>query len=90
MDDATNAAEPELMASRDPELKYYHGTILAYCGETRVAFNLLNAAVAQKYCAYEALDEDPLLAKIRSAPEFSKLRDEAHQCQKEFLDKRKK
>lgn len=90
MDEVTKAAEPELMALRDPELKYYHGAILAYCGETQVAFNLLNAAVAQKYCAYEALDEDPLLAKIRSAPEFSKLRDEAHQCQKEFLDRRKK
>ena len=90
MDEATQAAEPELMAARDPEMKYYQGAILAYCGETQVAFNLLNAAVAQKYCAYEALDEDPLLAKIRSAPEFSKLRDEAHHCQKEFLDRRKK
>ena len=90
MDEETRAAEPELMALRDPELKYYHGAILAYCGETQVAFNLLNAAVAQKYCAYEALDEDPLLAKIRSAPEFSKLRDDAHQCQKDFLDRRKK
>jgi len=90
MDQAARTAEPELMALRDPELKYYHGAILAYCGEPQIAFNLLNAAVAQKYCAYEALDEDPLLAKIRSNPEFSKLRDEAHACQKEFLDRRKK
>ena len=90
MPDAARAAESELMALRDPEMKYYQGAILAYCGQPQIAFNLLNAAVAQKYCAYEALDEDPLLARIRSAPEFAALRNEAHSCQKDFLDRRGK
>lgn len=88
--DAARSAEPTLMALRDPELKYYQGAILAYCGQPQIALNLLNAAVAQKYCAYEALDEDPLLAKIRGTPEFERLRSEAHSCQKDFLDRRGK
>jgi hypothetical protein len=90
MAEAARAAEPDLMASRDPEMKYYQGAILVYCGQSQIALNLLNAAVSQKYCAYEALDEDPLIAKLRGTPEFDRLRSEAHTCQKDFLDRRGK
>jgi len=33
------------------------------------------------YCAYETLQTDPLLVKVRRTPEFSELQSAAKQCQ---------
>jgi len=66
----------------DPELAYYEGTILAYCGRKDAAFHLLNAAIQENYCAYSQLHSDPLLAKLRLVPEFNQLINAAQECQK--------
>ncbi len=74
-------AEPDLLAVRDPELKYYQAAILAHCGRSELALRLLRIAIEQNYCAREALDSDPLLARLRPLPEFGNLRNEAQRCQ---------
>ena len=81
---------PELMAERDPEMKYYQGSLLAWCGQRDAALGLLRSAVDQNYCATAALDSDPLLAKLRSVPEFGELRRASSECQRKFLAARQK
>jgi TolB-like protein/predicted Ser/Thr protein kinase len=65
----------------DPELSYYQGSILAYCGKKEAALHMLQTAVESNYCAYSNLLEDPLLAKLRSDPKFDEVLTAAHQCQ---------
>jgi len=83
-------AGPALMAERDPEMKYYQGSLLAWCGQRDAALGLLRSAVDQNYCATAALDSDPLLAKLRGAPEFGELRRASADCQQKFLAARQK
>jgi hypothetical protein len=75
------SAEPELLALRDGESKYYQAAILAHCGRSELAVQLLRSAIEQNYCAREALESDPLLARLRQAPQFQNLRHEAKRCQ---------
>ncbi|MGO9647199.1 MAG: protein kinase domain-containing protein [Terriglobales bacterium] len=65
----------------DPELSYYQGSILAYCGKKEAALHMLQTAVESNYCAYSNLLDDPLLAKLRSDPKFDEILTAAHQCQ---------
>jgi TolB-like protein/predicted Ser/Thr protein kinase len=65
----------------DPELSYYQGAILAYCGKKEAALHMLQTAVESNYCAYSNLLDDPLLAKLRSDPKFDEVLTAAHQCQ---------
>jgi TolB-like protein/cytochrome c-type biogenesis protein CcmH/NrfG len=81
----TRSAEGALLALRDPEFRYYHGAILAWCGQTQTAAKLIQSAIDNHYCAYAALHSDPLLAKLRAAPEFAALDASAHACQEKFL-----
>jgi len=74
-----------LLALRDPELMYYHGSLMAFCGDKDLAVRLLHSTIKNNYCAVSALDFDPLLAKLRGAPEFAELRVSANECQKKFL-----
>jgi TolB-like protein/predicted Ser/Thr protein kinase len=74
------SAEPVLLGLRDPELKYYHATVLSYCGQKDLALELLRSSIAQNYCATEALDKDPLLERLRGEPAFSELKTAAHRC----------
>src|SRR5262249_35925606 len=71
--------------SSDPETNYFAATHLAYCGETAAAIDLLAKAVAGHYCAVPAMDEDPLLASVRAAPQFASLRGQAAACQQTFV-----
>jgi eukaryotic-like serine/threonine-protein kinase len=83
--DETEAA---LLADADAEARYLVGTSLAYCGQKDAAVRLLKSAIEQNYCAYTALQTDPLLVKFRGTPEFSGLLSEAKQCQNRFLAQR--
>ena len=83
-------AGPALMAERDPEMKYYQGSLLAWCGQKDAALGLLRSAVDQNYCATAALSSDPLLAKLRGVPEFGELRRASANCQQKFLLARQK
>ncbi|HEY5164148.1 MAG TPA: hypothetical protein VII81_14160, partial [Terriglobales bacterium] len=78
-------AAPQLLALRDAELRYYHGAILSYCGQTDLAAKLIQSAIAAHYCSNVALHTDPLLAKLRATPAFPALEQAAKQCQEDFL-----
>ncbi|MGH9508947.1 MAG: protein kinase domain-containing protein [Terriglobales bacterium] len=77
-------AEPDLLALRDGELKYYQAAILAHCGRSEIALQLLRSAIDQNYCAREALESDPLLARLRQSPQFNELRNAAKTCQEKL------
>ena len=77
--------ETNLLPEKDPEFKYLQATVFAYCGKDDVAIRFLRQAVEQNYCAYTALQTDPLLARLRSKPEFQAVLSDAHKCQQKFL-----
>jgi serine/threonine protein kinase len=79
------SALKDLLPETDSELKYYQGTLLAACGEREIAYKFLAKAVDQKYCAYQALQADPLLSGVQTDPEFRKILQAAEACQKNFL-----
>ena len=85
METVARATAPALMLLRDPEMKYFHASLLGYCGQERAAFDLLRSAIEQNYCASSALQVDPLWARLREKPEFSELQALANQCQSRFL-----
>ena len=74
---------------RDPEMKYWQASILAFCDQKQMALQLLRSAIANNYCAVSALKSDPLWVKIRNSPEFVEVQSEAAECQKNFLAERK-
>ncbi len=65
----------------DPEMSYYQGAILAYCGKKEAALHMLQNAVEANYCAYSNLLSDPLLVKLRGSAEFDQVLTAAHECQ---------
>jgi hypothetical protein len=75
---------PSLLAQRDPEMRYYEGSLLAYCGAKKGAIQLIKSAIDGKYCAAQALQQDPLLKNIRSEPEYQTLRLASDTCQQNF------
>lgn len=62
---------------------------VSYCGQKDAAVRLLRNAIEQNYCAYTALQTDPLV-KLRGTPEFSELLSAAKDCQNKFLAGRDK
>jgi len=90
LDRSVREEEPLLERNPDPENRYLFATDMAFCGEKDAALRLLRSAIASKYCAYTALQKDPLLAPLRGAPEFTQLLSAAKQCQDNFLAERTK
>jgi hypothetical protein len=88
LDRVVHEAETAAMSATDGEPRYVVGSLLAYCGQKDAALRLLKSAVEQNYCAYTALQNDPLLVKFRGTPEFSELLSTAKQCQNRFLAQR--
>jgi serine/threonine protein kinase/tetratricopeptide (TPR) repeat protein len=64
----------------DPEVLYYEGALLGYCGKKQAALHLLQSAVERNFCAYSNLLNDPLLEKLRADPGFNKVLTSAKQC----------
>jgi serine/threonine protein kinase/tetratricopeptide (TPR) repeat protein len=81
LDRIAHEAETNLPSEPDPEIWYYQGTLLAYCGKKQAALHLLQSAVEQNYCAHENLLYDPLLAKLRTDAAFDKVLTAAGACQ---------
>jgi tetratricopeptide (TPR) repeat protein len=81
MDKIARDAELSVMREPDPESWYHFGSLLAYCGQKDAAIRLLKGAIEQNYCAYEALQMDPLLVNLRRTPEFNELQSAAKECQ---------
>jgi serine/threonine protein kinase len=87
-DQAAQKIEAAALAGSDIEPLYSVGALLSYCGQKDASVRLLRKAVAQNYCAYTALQTDPLLAKLRGTPEFGELLSSAKACQNRFLAER--
>ena len=79
-------AQDDLLSEQDSELKYYQGAVLAQCGEKKIAYAFLRKAVDQKYCAYQALQADPLLAEVQGDADFREIVTAAGECQKKFME----
>jgi eukaryotic-like serine/threonine-protein kinase len=78
---AAETAEKELMTVHNSALKYYEGAVLAACGEKQISYEFLREAVDGRYCAHEALLDDPLLASVRGDPEFQEIVKAAAACE---------
>jgi len=74
----------------DPEPRFFRGTILAFCGEQEIGLRMLEAAISHNHCGYQALQTDPLLAKVRGSHEFRQLLPAAKGCQDKFLSERQR
>jgi len=85
LDRIAQKTEAAALAQPDGEPRYHVGSLLAYCGRDDAALRLLKSAVQQNYCAYTALQTDPLLVKLRGNSEFNELLSAAKGCQNRFL-----
>ena len=74
-------------AEADPEIAYYQGAILGYCGKKQAAVHIITNAIEHDYCAYSQLVFDPVLAKLRGTTEFGQLLARAKECQGRYLAK---
>jgi serine/threonine protein kinase/tetratricopeptide (TPR) repeat protein len=81
LDRIAQELEANRAAEADPEILYYEGALLGYCGKKQAAVDLLQSAVERNYCAYSNLVSDPLLAKLRSDPAIDKVLTSARLCQ---------
>ncbi len=81
LDRIAQELEVNQAAEADPEILYFEGALLGYCGKKQVALDLLQNAVERNYCAYSNLVSDPLLAKLRSDPAIDKVLTLARECQ---------
>ena len=81
LDRIAQEAEANQASEADPEILYYEGALLAYCGKRQAAITLLQSAVERNYCAYSNLVSDPLLAKLRADPAIDTVLTSARQCQ---------
>ena len=88
VESAIRQHEAEWLANPDPENRYIVATDMAPCGQKDLALRALKSTVEGNYCAYQALQKDPALASLRSAPEYPQLLAEAKQCQDKFLAER--
>jgi eukaryotic-like serine/threonine-protein kinase len=87
-EEALKEMGPEITGNPDPENRFLFASDLAFCGDKEAALRLIGSAIEGHYCAYNALQRVPLLASIRSTPEYSQLLAEAKQCQDDFLKNR--
>jgi serine/threonine protein kinase len=79
---------PDYLSNPDAENRYTVGSVFAFCGQDGLALRLLKSGVEGNYCAYTALQTDPLLARLRTTPEFSQILSAAKKCQSDFLEQR--
>jgi len=68
----------------DPEQAYVDARVQAFCRRPEAALRQLRRAVDGNYCAYPALDSDPLLDSVRKTPEFQAVRQSASSCHSGF------
>ena len=80
LDRIAHELETNQGSEQDPEILYYEGAILGYCGKKQAALDLLQNAVERNFCAYSNLLNDPLLEKLRADPGFNTVLASAKQC----------
>jgi DNA-binding winged helix-turn-helix (wHTH) protein len=67
-----------------PEGYFVSARFQSIAGQTEPALRLLRRAIANNYCAYPAIDSDPLLANVRKLPEYGQLRRDGTACRENF------
>jgi hypothetical protein len=77
------------MGEDDPWSKYVLAAWDSYCREPEYAYRELQRAIEQNYCAYPQMETDPMLASLRTRPEFAQLRSLGIACQQRFVNHRK-
>ena len=77
------------MGEDDPFPKYILAAWDSYCGQPEYAYRELQRAIEQNYCAYPQMETDPMLASLRTRPEFAALRSLGIACQQRFISHRK-
>lgn len=82
--------ENSLTGVPDPEPRFFRGLTAIYCRQPERGWQMIEAALQKNYCAYEALQNDPLLAKSRETPEYRKVLAEAKACEDRFIESTKK
>ena len=85
LNQSAQTVEAHALAGVDAEPRYNFGALLSYCGQKDAAVRLLKSAIEHNYCAYTALQTDPLLVKLRKTPEYNELLSAAKECQHRFL-----
>jgi hypothetical protein len=88
LEKASRDFEAATLADPDPENRYWDANVMASCGKNQIAIRLLRSAIDGHYCAYEALQSDPLIAPLRGMPEYQELLATAKKCQDAFLAER--
>jgi len=89
LDNLARDSENNVLSHPDSEPRYVLGTVLAFCGQEEAAAKVIKSAITKNYCAYQALQTDPLLAKLRQTSQFNELLSLAKGCQNRFLRGRK-
>ncbi len=84
LEQEVRAYTPISFADPDPENRYWDTALLTICGKRDVALRLLKSAIEGHYCAYSALQKDPLLAPLRGTQEFKQLLSAAKECENKF------
>ncbi len=79
---------PGIFANPDAENRFTAAPGFAYSGQKEIALQLLKSGVEGNYCAYTAMQNDPMLANLRGTPEFNEILSTAKKCQSDFLAKR--
>jgi DNA-binding winged helix-turn-helix (wHTH) protein/TolB-like protein len=69
---------------QDSEPAYHTAAVLAYCGRVQHALEMLRHATDRGYCAYPALDNDPIWEPLRGDAGFQRERQEAIDCHRRF------
>jgi DNA-binding winged helix-turn-helix (wHTH) protein/tetratricopeptide (TPR) repeat protein len=86
LDEAAAAFVAHWSGQRDPELAYGLAPMLEYCGRRKEALAFLDSATDKGFCAWPALDTDPIWVGLRSDPAFPRLRDDAVACHSRFRE----
>lgn len=85
--DAPAAAFVEFWSEhRDPELAYALAPMLEYCGRRDDALAFLERAIDNNFCAWPALDQDPIWHGMRENAVFRQLREDARACHRGFRE----
>jgi DNA-binding winged helix-turn-helix (wHTH) protein/TolB-like protein len=72
----------------DPEMDYMFAGHLAYCGQNTAALRMLKIAIDRHYCSFPTVDKDPFFDKLRTNPQFQKLRLAGQACHTDFVNDR--
>jgi hypothetical protein len=79
---------PVFFNLHDPEARYVNAGYFAFCGQKDIAVRLIKGAIAGHYCPYTDLQNNAMLANLRSTPEYAELLSAAKQCRDNFVAER--